>query len=865
MGCVVACFTGMISFADAADQAHTQYFEQLRQRGLFSLAEGEAISRLEADKLSLADKTQLSIELSRTLMEHAAFVTDEQREELWQRARTVVQDLLDQNPTSPRSLMLEGQLAVVAIAEATWLCGERLIRPFDDALSDQVQVTLNTAIQQLSDIEKLLTDPSREAAAKRNQPGGPTAYELRSLLHQARWQIGLAWFHLAELAADDAEDQTKNIANAEQFLRRLTEAADEPLQSRVKVLLAACARLKRDFPRATQMLASLEKSDAQPELIRDAIAVEQARLLLGNGRPDEAAQLLLKVRSRRQRLTGEMWFLQTRALIALAEIAATKKQEALAASLQDQIKTTVDRCQSQVGGFWARRCRQLWDNSLTAKKYGPELDGLMQQARHDFTTGRVESSLEKYAAAEKIAVRDHQTELAMELGFTRASILLEQKQYELAAADFLRLVSDYPSQQRTARAHLLGTYALGRLYDEKKSQPRREAYTEALDRHLQDYANDVTVNDARLMKAQLEEQRLQATQALPLYLEVESTHARAAEAAAGAARCYETILKRMQERGLETNEFQREAMERLGRYLAAKKGSIDQWTMTDADVALRLASISLMSSPSNLSAAEQGVNPATKEPRPGEREADESHFDLAQRWLDLVSSFLTEQEKKDEAKDAAAALRQRMQPLRTVTLSARGRLAEAEQSLDAFAKDDVALFSVIETWDRWLSSGTTADRATLAGLQLKAVKRVTDHKDQLSPAQRARLDQLLINASLATGDVTRAIESLKRISDSFAKDAAKQQEVAERLSILKEPEALKLAKQCWRRVESLTKPGSSAWMSARLHVLRLGLRQGQFDEARKLMQVTRVLYPELGGEEFKQEFDAIEAELRQQK
>ena len=102
----VGILIGGPTSAGHADETHVRYFEQLRQRGLFSLAEGEAISRLTADNLSLAPRTSYSIELSKTLTEHAGFVSDEQREDLWGRARSVIQDLLDEDRTNPRAILL---------------------------------------------------------------------------------------------------------------------------------------------------------------------------------------------------------------------------------------------------------------------------------------------------------------------------------------------------------------------------------------------------------------------------------------------------------------------------------------------------------------------------------------------------------------------------------------------------------------------------------------------------------------------------------------------------------------------------------------------------------------------------------------
>ena len=55
----------LVTSTGRSDETHARYLEQLRQRGLFSLAEAEAIARMANAKLSPADKTLFAIELSR--------------------------------------------------------------------------------------------------------------------------------------------------------------------------------------------------------------------------------------------------------------------------------------------------------------------------------------------------------------------------------------------------------------------------------------------------------------------------------------------------------------------------------------------------------------------------------------------------------------------------------------------------------------------------------------------------------------------------------------------------------------------------------------------------------------------------------
>ncbi len=846
----------LVTSTAKCDETHARYYDQLRQRGLFSLAESDAISRLSADDLPLAERTNCTIELSRTLTEHAGFVSDEQRTELWLRARRTVQELLERDRSNPRSILLGGQLAAVYVAEGDWLRAEHELRPFDQSLIKQARESCTSAIDQLKSIEKTLGDPVRDASQKKTVMGAPSGYEVRNVIHQVRWQLGQSYRNQAELSPPGSDERSKSLAEAEQALRRLVGAADEPLQSRARLLLVVCLRLKGERERALESLANLEKIEPKPsDMLDEEITAEHARLMLETNRPTEAAELLLKTRGRRQRLSGELWLLQTRALIALRAVTLAKQQSTLADRLTEQIGTTIDRCEEQVGGFWSRRCRQAWENAQTSQKYGEQLDTLMQQARADFVSGRIDAALAEYAIAETVANEKGQPELAMELGLTRASILLDEMQYEVANTEFFRLANLYAGQARAPRSHLLGTYCLGRLYDDKRTQLRREAYAEALNRHLKEYPHDPTINDVRFLKAQFEEQRLQATLALPLYLQVESQHTRALDAMAGAARCYEVILRRMIERRMPMDEFEREAVDRLTEFLSASANSNDLWNDTYSDVALRLAAILLMGSEAE--STPKGAGPSLKnqtQPVPGVRDSDRCR--QAERWLARVSAFI---ERPDAgASETVERTRQRIAPLQIVALAGSGRSIEAQKIFDALSASPTDTLKVLERLTQFVATSTGGQRVQIATLQLQAAERLIPLRDQLTVDECRRLDWCVVNAYVSSGQLANAVKIARKMAEQSAKDLNTQRDLAILFGGVVQSDGQSVAKQCWRRVESLTKAGSTEWLTARMGVLSACVGLKQFEEGQKLLQVTKLLYSDLGRDPFKSQIEFLE-------
>jgi len=836
--CLLLIFGWVASFTRAsADDSLAVYFDQLRQRGLFSIAESYAVARLAQPNISKSRRVDLTIELSRTLATHAEFASEQQQQDLWTRARSVVDDERSQDPSSPFALLLSAQSAMVPAGEAEWLRFECELRPFDDSLASRTRDRCTAAIQLLSTVERDLLSPQKLNPSQKEAANGASSHRYRAWLHQVRLALAGALRNRAALLPPDSRERTIDLADAESTARKLVGVGDEPTPFRAKLLLADCLRLKGDLTRAEEMLTVLEKGiPSIDDRLLEEVAAERVRVLMDRHQAPTALELIVQIRSGRQRLTGELWFLQTKALVSMRDVAASKKNSDLASKLREQAEVTLQRCDEQVGGFWSRRCRQLWEATRTAEKYGPELDALMQQARADFLAGRIEPALKGYARGEVAARASSQVEMACELGYTRASILLQDKRYEAAAQEFLRLASEYPQSPRAAAAHLNGAYCLGRLYDEQKTQSRRERYTAALEQHLDQFVMDPTVNDARFFKAQLEEQRLQATAALPLYLNVAEGHPRSTEAHAGAARCYETILMRMRERKLPTGDFEQTAIATLSRFVAAQEKSDQPATVANSEVELHLAAVLLMAEP--------------------------PQFDRAEPLLERVMLSAGQKGTDVDQPERRQRLRQRAESLRVVALAGNGKPVEAERLIDSLASASPRdLLVIVERLAPFVTSENRQRQVQYVALQLHAVDQLSKHRSLLSREEQEQLDQSLSRAFLASGQITKALEIYERRALAAAKDVSRQREIAALLGTYEHKECQTLARQCWRRMESLTKQGSPDWLVARLGVISTTAQLGEAAEARKLFAVTKLLYPELGGDDLKARYLAIEQKL----
>jgi hypothetical protein len=88
-----------------SDDASAQYFDQLRQRNLFSLAESYAMSRLAQPNLPRARRIQITVELSRTLCRHASYASEQQQPELWARAKSILDEQRARETSTPIDLV----------------------------------------------------------------------------------------------------------------------------------------------------------------------------------------------------------------------------------------------------------------------------------------------------------------------------------------------------------------------------------------------------------------------------------------------------------------------------------------------------------------------------------------------------------------------------------------------------------------------------------------------------------------------------------------------------------------------------------------------------------------------------------------
>ncbi|MGH7202679.1 MAG: tetratricopeptide repeat protein, partial [Planctomycetaceae bacterium] len=345
--------------------------------------------------------------------------------------------------------------------------------------------------------------------------------------------------------------------------------------------------------------------------------------------------------------------------------------------------------------------------------------------------------------------------------------------------------------------------------------------------------------EATWMLARLKERRLQWTQALPLYLEVPTDHERGLAAQVAVARCYEAILDRLRELDADAAAWEQDALEKLGGFIKTFPAEPAALSVTQSELSLRLARLELNHRP----------------PRYAHADA------LLVRAAESLASHV---EGREETSAVAASLLKTVRQLRIVSLAGQGRIVEAQAlipSLSGTAPEDLLglLGGLTQLAER---SPDDYRRRELGQLQLDTALELDAKRDGLSDAQRRQLDLCLARAYTATDQVEQAAEVYQRLLKQAPEDRTLLRALAEQLMDCGSPECLSEAKTHWRRLESLEEPGTRLWLLARYHVARCCYLLEQYDECRKLLGLTRVLYPKLGGDDLRQRFESLERDLK---
>jgi hypothetical protein len=802
-----------------AQDDDARYLNELRSRRFFSLAARYCHDELAIEKQS-SRQTDLAMELSRTLVEHGKFLPTSEREAMWQSADKVLFDQSGRSPEDDLKVRLQAQQAINESHQATFLRWQSQVTPQDNYLKE-------LALLRIMKAQKTLAS----AANRAKNAAGNSPFHRDRLRNTLDYHQGQAIMDQARLEEPQSAERLSLAAKAETIVKRLASTAvDNSTRVDARVLFAECCRERGDARRAVSALDGALKLASSDE-DRDRIMAERIRVMLYQQRADEAIQQLISWRKSRGSLSGELHFLRMQSLIAMWELARAAKNEQVSDELIRQMEVGSNYTKQEVGGYWSARCDELFNRARELATLGSKLAKLKQQAERDFAAGKLQAAAGNFGLAADEAVRKEKPEVAARLFFQQGSLLVQTKNLAAAATAFRRAAVAGEIKDGND-AHLMQAWCLGRLYQENSTREHREAYTASLNEHRNLYESSPTFGEATYMLASLEETRLQNTRAIEFYKQVRVQHQRYKSCSAGIARCYTKVLNRL--KGLNNPRL------------------LAEWLLrAAADIDVRLQELPPHPQPLDLNQSETAIYGAS--------------IMLMQSAPDyeVASGYLrrgTESLKQLKPTPKTVQLNTVAERWRLITAIAGGRTEDAMQWVNSLqGRSGPELLAVMKSLDN-LTNNDRQSRITMAAVRLQIGELALSRRQELTPAQQLELSTWMVGTYFDSGRRPQALQQAEQ-TISASRNPEALSKVSGLVQTLKTKEGQTLARRGWQKLQSTTKAGSPTWLNARLHIAECTLGLGEVTECRKLLRVTKLLYPELGGPQLKAAFNALELSL----
>ena len=812
-----------------------RYYVGLRQRSLYVVAEEYAVNQLARISLLPRQRAELTSELAQTLIEHGSVSNAAEREALWAEAERILGEYLQNNAHDLVALRVVCEQALLPYRYGETLAWESQFAPGNSSLRQAAKDKFTQARSTISDaIEKL------------SQSGTPSPQEFadgaldRSELKLMEFQLGYLRIKTAVLLADLEEDfahKTRLLSEADADIRALLRSKiDAPISVEAKLLRAVIARHREQFEQSEAVLRSLE-IEANEYGLTDRILAEQVRLAIDQQRVDVALEIVNTRIQSGPLIADELRAVAVDALLAAWQLAGLRREP----ELQKELLVQAKHFDSQTHGKWQQFTHARLNNILQESDLGTDLAQLIRDAQIKYQSGEFLEAIDGFRGAAALAEQSGRTDRAIDFAFTVGSIQIQLEDWQAAAKTFGEILSTHKTHQRAADAGLMKCYALGRIYHAEPSQAAREQYEESLRTHEESFSKTESASEAAWMLAIHLEQRLQWTDAIGEYRRIPADDLRFDTASLRILLLYEKILNRLRQLNGDVSIWESQLLEEISRINDQFPQTRLFQSLDQTRTGLKVAQLLLQHS---------------------------------RRWYDVADIWLARIKDTVEAQKQEAVRREEPIPaewqqidrgasqLRIVSLAGQQRLAEAQELMFRLGETSPEAMLGILLGLTELTSRVDPDRQVdLGRLQLEAVRRLATARGELSPENQFLLDGAHAEALIAIGNLHEAATMYEELVAKFPKDQKLIEKLIEVLMLSGRRQDLERARTCWTAYERLQKTGSPKWISARLEIAKLSKDLGDYDGARKLLGVTRTLYPQLGTPELKADVTALLEEL----
>ncbi len=795
-----------ISQGPSVDQ---QMVDGLLARRLFSLAERYCVEHLAQADVKPRRMAELAVELSRVHAEQALHLPPAERAEAWQKAETVIDDHRQRIGGGPYSILLDRQSALIALARGELARHEAEVVARPEQLLATARKYLRSAISQLRALDENVSEQLvRRAQRQPDDSDQLTDSELRIFQNDVRYQLARSLLGQALSYPDGSPDRTNSLNLAAQRFRSLAEITD-PMdwQSRLG-LLTTLRRLKNET--AWRQLYEQYMSEA-PTVIEPLLELEKANLLLDRG--NAAAALAALDEQRPLPTIAARWdFARLQALLDSARQAGATSD---AQVWQKKAIALVEQIERQHGGYWMRRAEGLMGRQVATSPATGDLAILLRAAAGYYRAGKLQEAIATYDQAAQGAAAAGQAAGALEAGRAAAAIQQQRESYEDARDRFRRIAIQFAATPGAADSHLMAIYNEA---ERLRRAPARKItlYTELLNEHLEQWPDSKSANQAAWWLARLRISQRDWPAAVAALQQVDQSFARYKEVVDSLSQSYSRWLRQLNRDDVEYQTVARKAVETF----SVLGGQVD----ADARPAIYRRAM--------LEAARFQLH-----------HLREQHQQVEQLLIGALES----------QQDAPAQWRTAVRVLLVYAIAAqRDRLEDARRQLEEMAAATPRdLLLLVDGLADLLRENNDP---LLARVQLYAVELVEKQRDALDENLHRRLDRAAAEAYAAAGRRAEARAAYEKVSKTYPDDPRIQVGYAQFLLDGSDEASLRAALEKWREVETKSPRGSERWFLSKYSQALAHERLGNCRQATRIIKLTQVLHPELGGPELKAQF-----------
>lgn len=818
-GFLFVLFSAISGWADhPPDHSRQPFIDGLLERRLYPLAAQYCQDQLARGDLSQTRRTALVVDLSRTYTTWAIHSPPAERADRWKRAEGVIEEFLAREKENPFQMLARRQAALVPLAQGALALQETESAGEPEPFLQIARQQLHKGIRML---EQLRLDVGRQldqGTFNENQEH-LTPNQLAILRRRINAQFANALLNQARCFPEPSPERINALQRARQPLQSLA-AVRNPIEWTSRLQFLTCLRLLGEVePLRARAEQYLEEHPADDVVA--GIQMELARQFSTEKKYLEALDLLGISRPSGPRVRAEIDFLELELLL----VAATQTSGKKAKQWLQRASNQTHNIEREHGPYWMRRAESLLGRYVTSATGTQDAKMLARTAQGLYRAGKFPEALDLYDRAAKRAAGAGQASRAFQFAYTAAMIEHQRQKYTEARKRLLKLARENISQSQAAEAHLMGVYNFAQSL-RGQPDPDLNTYLQLLREHLDHWPEAATANQARIWLAKIYEARKQWDQAAKLFDKVDPASTQFPAAVSGAATCYEQHCQALARR--QDPALREEATEAANRLEAVARKLLEKPNTANATTAVIAANGS----------AQIRMQYTGK------------GFQQVDQLLQAVLNILPEN---------SLALRARLRLLRVYALAGqRNQMAAAKRELMAVEVPPAPdLLRLIEGLNVLLANSKQGPREKLAQLQLACFEKLDLDRNGLDKNRPIELPLAEAVALAAADRSHEALTILKALALKNPQNGSVQTAYATLLLQEDDPNAWNMALAKWREIESRSQHKSPRWFEAKYAQADLQKKLGNPQQAARIIRMTQVLHPNLGGEKMKNRFMAL--------